>query len=64
MGNYETISKDFHPKPNKDNIETLSRIVIEEWDQKTLLQFAMDHLILVHEEDKECFRRDWDANMK
>jgi len=33
-------------------------------DVDTLLQYAMDHIILVYEEDEECFRRDWDANMK
>ncbi len=48
---------------NENNIDTelilkLAQVVVDNWDMKTLIQFAREKLTEVYEADKECFDRD------
>ncbi|KKN43229.1 hypothetical protein LCGC14_0705420 [marine sediment metagenome] len=49
---------------NKTHLEILANAVVEGWDQKALIQYAVDRLTQAYQADEECFMRDWNAYIK
>ena len=52
---------------NENNIDTelilkLAQVVVDNWDMKTLIQFAREKLTEIYETDKECFNRDYNMH--
>ena len=45
-------------KYNQENIKRLAKVVVDSWDIKTLIQFAIDKLIWSYEADEEAFNQD------
>ncbi len=48
----------------EENSEILAIAVIEGWNQKALIQYAVEHLKQAYQADGECFMRDWNAYIK
>ena len=49
-------------KHDDENIKRLSVVVVDGWDQETLIQFAIDKLVEAYEADKEAFDNDCKAH--
>ena len=41
------------------NMKRLSKAIVNSWDMKDLVQFAVDKLVEVYEADKEAFHHDY-----
>ncbi|KKK78778.1 hypothetical protein LCGC14_2840170 [marine sediment metagenome] len=48
----------------EENSEILAIAVVEGWDQKALIQYAISQLTQAYQVDKECFMQDWNAYIK
>ena len=46
--------------PDGDDILTLARTVVEDWDMDTLIGYAVDRLSDHYVDDAESFWSDWD----
>ena len=49
---------------NEDNIEILSRMIVEGFDQETLIQFALDNFKQAYQADEKFFMKDWNSFIK
>jgi len=47
-------------KHNDDNIEKLSREVVESWDMDTLLSYAIERLEDFYKENPDDFNAEWE----
>jgi len=49
-------------KYNQENIEKLAKVVVDSWDMKALVQFAIDRLIEAYVTDEEAYNHDYNIH--